>query len=163
MLCLGVVQEMVASVKEAAKIPTVHGTNQAYKVLRGRLPREAATFALDPNPAGLYMAAKTRSGFSGASGFARSAAKSRGGAPLVATAKIDTARGWRPRLKPTALRSGVTHDDVVDMIELLDEKGTSRTERGEAWRFLNKHVGAWVNTHSGAKARPHKWSAALKS
>lgn len=148
--------------KEAAKIPVVHGTNQAFKVLRGRKPGQLANFARDPNPAGLYVASRTRKGISGASIFARDAAR-KGGSPMVAHGKIDTAKGWVPRLKPTARKAGFGMDDVHDMIELLDEPGTTRAERGEAWKFLNKHVGAWSNTHPEAKVRPTRWQAAKKS
>lgn len=143
--------------KIAAKVPFIHGTNQPLKKLVRRAGE--TTLKTDPNPRGIYTAARTRKAKKGVEHFAQEATRKRGGTPTVVSGKMDTKKGWEPyNVKPGA---PIDREEAKDLAKKLDTT-KSRAERGPLWKQLNQHVGSWHNPNIGAEL-PVSKSRAVKS
>lgn len=143
-------------IKWAAKVPFIHGTHAPFKVL---MPGIGQTVAKgDPNPRAVYTAMRGRRQKPHIEGFANKAVEQRGGTPTIASGKMDTEKGWRPRSLSAWGKKNI--GDVDDALDLVDELKTAKgARRGEIWKLLNKGTGAWHNENTGevlrvAKNRP---------
>lgn len=151
-----------AFVKEAIRIPVVHGTNAEHEFLGSHVGEKVNP--TDPNPKGLYVATKNRQMEKGVGSFARAASKARGGSPVVAHAKIDTSKGWRPHALTKWGRENLGGlEDAMNLVHELDAGGLSRVERGQLWQDLQRGVGAWTHAPGAPTSlRPHRYARLLK-
>lgn len=146
--------------KIAARVRVMHATNAAHKVLKPRAATgKSAVLASDPNPSAVYMATKRRSARGATEAFGRRAALRHGGTPHLGVAKIDTKKGWVPhQLTRWARDEGWGKEDLLDVIGDLDTPGRlSKSERGDAWKTINKAVGSWRNRDATATVRMSKY------
>lgn len=108
----------------------------------------------DPNPRAVYLAMKNSKKLDGIAQFAREAVKAKGGTPVVAHAKVDTAKGWLPRgLTEWGKKNIGTLDQAHDLVRELDQ-GAVEPRRGEIWKTLHKGTGAWANEDPLATVKP---------
>lgn len=144
--------------KIAAKIPVQHASSELKKVLRARIGE--ATSKVDPNDARLYVAMRNRRNRPGTVTFGRQQrAKWAGGKGPVYlyNTKVDTKKGWRPRLTPKAKEQGYSIDDMHEMATSLDDPKSTKKSRGPIWRKLHDLTGTWINpTDASASAKAGK-------
>jgi hypothetical protein len=140
--------------KIAAKVPVLHSSARLKKVLGVRTG--AATSAVDPNEARLHVAIKNRRTYPRTMPFGRQQ-RDRFGKPgdpfFMYKAKVDTKKGWAPRLTPEAEKAGHTVEDMKDLVSELDAPGSTKKSRGPTWRKLQKLTGTWINPDHTAKAK----------
>jgi hypothetical protein len=140
--------------KMAAKVPVFHSSARLKKLLSVRTG--AATSAVDPNEARLHLALKRRKNYKPTMAFGRQQ-RDRFGKPgdpfFMYRAKVDTKKGWAPRLTANAERSGHTVEDLHDLVGELDATGSTKKSRGPVWRKLHELTGTWINSDHTAKAK----------
>lgn len=135
-------------VKISANVPFIHGTNQSLKKLVSGVG--STILKNDPNPRGVYTAARTRKAIPGIEQFAHEATRKRGGTPTVVSGKMDTKKGWRPfNTKPG---SGLDVEEARELASSLDATA-SKADRGVIWKKLNKSVGSWHNPDTSASLK----------
>jgi hypothetical protein len=148
--------------KIAVKLRVIHGTNARYDKLRAGVGPTVLTN--DPNPRRVYLGLSNRRNRPSIGRFAHEAVEAKGGSPVIAEAKVDTAKGWLPStVKPGG--PSETVDDAIDIIDELDSiKGRgadARKKRGPLWRRLHASVGRIQNDEvSGATVTPRKYKPA---
>jgi len=146
--------------KLAVRVPVAHGTNSRWEVLR---PGVGETIASrDPNPRAVYVGTSTRGlRGGGLAAFARQAVRKRGGEAVLALARIDTEKGWRPRgLTEWGRKNIGSLEDAEDLVAQLDE-GLRGAERARAWKAISRGVGAWVNEDLATVLRPIRYTRKL--
>jgi hypothetical protein len=156
--------------KIAARVPVQHASAWKQKVLRPRIGK--ATFAGDPNDGRVYTAILTKRTRGAVVGFGRQQRDrlaKRDGPVFLHKAKVDTKKGWRPRLTPEAQKAGYSVEDMHDLATSLDDPKLTRKTRGPIWKKLHKLTGTWINTENpGAAVKvrkvrtvdPDKWRSA---
>jgi hypothetical protein len=149
--------------KIAAKVPVQHASAELKKVLRARTG--PATSKVDPNDARLYVAMKNRRNKPGTITFGKQQRDrfAGGQGPVyLHNAKVDTKKGWRPRLTPKAKDQGYSIDDLHEMATSLDDPKSTKKSRGPIWKKLQHLTGTWINVDDPSasakaiKARPVK-------
>lgn len=142
--------------KVAIKVPVMHGTNQQWDTLKAGVGKAIA--AGDPNPRAVYMATKGRQLKPGVEGFARAATKQRGGSPTVAHAKVDTAKGWKPRTLTSWGQKNIgSMDDAHDLVDDLHHGGSKGGARGELWKRLMKGISTWHHPDASKSVKPTRY------
>jgi hypothetical protein len=140
--------------KIAVKIPFIHGTSGRWPILLPGIGKPI--LSNDPNPRAVYTATKNRRQLRHVEQFAHSAVRRRGGEPTIIYGKMDTKKGWRPRLLTEWGKKNI--GTIEDANHLLDELETaSEPRRGEIWRTLQRGVGSWRNQDLRASLRPTKY------
>lgn len=135
--------------KIAAKIPVQHASAKLKKVLGARIG--AATSPVDPNDARLYLALKSRRLKKSTIVFGRQQRDrwNEGKGPVyLHDAKVDTKKGWKPRLTPKAQAAGHSVEDLHDLASSLDDPKSTKKSRGPTWRKLHDLTGTWINTEN---------------
>lgn len=127
--------------KLSAKIPVIHGTSGKWDALRAAVRPKVVSS--DPNPQLIYMAAAGRARQKGVESFARAAAEF-GGTPVIAHAKIDTAKGWLPHQLTAWGRKEIGSPlEAADLVRSLDRLPKGSPERGKLWETIQRGIGSW--------------------
>jgi len=145
--------------KIAAMVPVQHGTSQAWDVLRAGVGK--TVLKNDPNPRAVWMSMRNSRLTPSISQFAHEAARAKDGKPLIAQAKVDTKKGWRPRALTEWGRKNIgSLEDAHDLVDELDS-GATGTRRGEIWKSLHMGTGSWANADPSTVVKPARYVNAL--
>ncbi len=138
----------------------LHGTSQKWPVLD---PTAASTVSKsDPNERAVYVTMRNEAKNKQVETFARQAVAAKGGEPVVAHAKVDTKKGWRPTtLNPLRLKQPVHIESLEDAHDLIAELdgGATGARRGEIWKLLQQGTGMWRNNDPLTKLVPNVYKA----
>lgn len=145
--------------KIAANVPVIHGTNGEWDVLKP--PVSKTVLESDPNERAVHVGMRNSAKQGPIENFAQQAVAKRGGEPVVAHAKVDTKKGWRPT--SLTLKGKQTIGGIEEAHALIDELdgGAAGTRRGEIWKLLQQGTGMWRNNDPLTTLKPAFYKAVV--